>query len=83
MQPPIFRIFNPVTQGKKFDPEGTYTRRFVPELSEMPIQYLSCPWEAPATVLQEAGITLGKTYPLPIVDLAASRKRALDAFSTI
>jgi deoxyribodipyrimidine photo-lyase len=80
---PYFRIFNPVTQGKKFDPDGEYTRRYVPELSRMPIQYLFDPWEAPAEVLDRAGIALGDTYPNPVVDLKASRERALSAYQQI
>lgn len=77
---PYFRIFNPVTQGVKFDPEGEYTRRYVPELAALPDKYLFNPWDAPQTVLQEAGIVLGKTYPKPIVELKFSRERALRAF---
>ena len=51
---PYFRIFNPVTQGKKFDPEGLYVRRFVPELAEMPDKFIHNPWEAPSEVLSAA-----------------------------
>ena len=80
---PYFRIFNPVTQGKKFDPAGDYVRRHVPELADLPDKFVQCPWEAPDEVLEEAGIELGKTYPAPIVDLAESRQRALDAYATL
>jgi deoxyribodipyrimidine photo-lyase len=80
---PYFRIFNPVTQGKKFDPAGEYVRRHVPELADLPDKFVHCPWEAPDEVLAEAGIELGKTYPAPIVDLGESRQRALDAFASI
>jgi len=80
---PYFRIFNPITQGEKFDPSGTYTRRFVPELENLDQKYLFAPWKAPARVLQEAGIELGKTYPYPVVDLARSRARALDSFASL
>ena len=80
---PYFRIFNPVTQGQKFDPNGEYVRRFVPELSKIPDKFLHNPWEAPDNVLEYAGITLGDTYPKPIVDLKASRERALNAFKQI
>ncbi len=80
---PYFRIFNPVTQGQKFDPNGDYVRKYVPEISELPDKYLHSPWEAPANVLNMAGIRLGDTYPQPIVDLKASRERALDAFKAI
>ena len=80
---PYFRIFNPVLQGKKFDPDGTYVRKFVPELAAMPDKYLHNPWEAPADVLDEAGIEIGKDYPRPMVDLKKSRERALAAFSSL
>ena len=76
---PYFRIFNPVTQGQKFDKEGHYVRKFVPELANVPEKYLHSPWEAPSAVLAQAGVLLGKDYPKPIVDLKASRQRALDA----
>jgi len=78
---PYFRVFNPVLQGKKFDPDGTYVRRFVPELARLPESVIHAPWEAPALVLQAAGVRLGATYPAPIVDLAAGRDRALQAFA--
>ena len=80
---PYFRIFNPVTQGQKFDAEGEYTRRFVPELKDMPNKYLFNPWEAPDTVLKGAGVTLGKNYPKPVIDLKTSRNRALEAFQSL
>jgi deoxyribodipyrimidine photo-lyase len=80
---PYFRIFNPVTQGKKFDPAGDYVRHHVPEIAKLPDKFVHCPWEAPAEVLQEAAVELGKTYPAPIVDLAESRQRALDAYATL
>lgn len=80
---PYFRIFNPVTQGKKFDPEGLYVRRFIPELSQMPDKFIHTPWEAPAEVLDDAGVTLGDNYPEPLVDLKASRERALAAFKSL
>ena len=66
-------------QAGKFDPKGNYIRQFVPELAALPDRYLGAPWEAPADVLASAGITLGKSYPLPIVDHVAARNRALDA----
>jgi len=80
---PYFRIFNPVTQGEKFDPDGDYVREFVPELKDMPAKYIHSPWDAPNDVLQKAGVTLGDTYPAPIVDLKKSRQRALDAFTSL
>ncbi len=80
---PYFRVFNPTTQGQKFDAKGEYTRQFVPELKKLPHKFLFNPWEAPVKILQEAGITLGKDYPLPIVDLKSSRQRALSAYQKI
>ena len=80
---PYFRIFNPVTQGQKFDPNGDYVRRWVPELAALPTKYLHGPWEAPAAVLKDAGITLGETYPKPIVDHKEAREKALAAFEAI
>jgi deoxyribodipyrimidine photo-lyase len=75
---PWFRIFNPITQGKKFDPEGDYVRRWVPELAGLPARWIHEPWNAPPLELASAGITLGKDYPEPIVDHAAARQRFLD-----
>lgn len=80
---PFFRIFNPVLQGRKFDPKGAYVRRFLPELSRLPDRWIHAPWEAPEEVRAAAGVHLGKSYPRPIVDLAASRRRALDAFAAL
>lgn len=80
---PYFRIFNPVTQGRKFDPNGDYVRRYVPEVAGLPDRFVHSPWEAPDHALESAGLRLGKDYPRPIVDLAASRERALDAFNSL
>jgi deoxyribodipyrimidine photo-lyase len=80
---PYFRIFNPVTQGQKFDSDGCYVRRFVPEIASLPDKYLFSPWEAPEDVLKEAGVKLGVTYPEPIVNLKISREAALEAYKTI
>jgi len=80
---PYFRIFNPVTQGQKFDPGGDYTKKFVPELKNLANQYLFNPWEAPADVLEDAGVELGRNYPRPIVDLKESRITALEAFISL
>jgi deoxyribodipyrimidine photo-lyase len=74
---PYFRIFNPVSQGLKFDAGGEYVRRWVPELARMPAKYIHQPWQAPASVLSAAGVTLGESYPRPIVDHAAARRRFL------
>lgn len=80
---PYFRIFNPITQGEKFDPNGIYTRKFVPELRLLPDKYLFKPWTAPQKVLKASGVVLGKNYPKPIVDLLASRSRALEAYKNL
>jgi deoxyribodipyrimidine photo-lyase len=80
---PYFRIFNPILQGEKFDRAGDYVRQFVPELSGLPNKYIHKPFEAPEEVLKAAGVTLGETYPRPIVDRAAARKRALGALESI
>ena len=80
---PYFRIFNPMTQGEKFDPDGVYVRRWVPELAELPDNALMKPWEASDNELEAAGVTLGKTYPNPIVDHREARERALAAYETI
>jgi len=80
---PFFRIVNPVTQSSKFDARGEYLRRWIPELARLPDKCLHQPWRAPADVLQQAGVALGKTYPLPVVDHVAARQRALEAFQSI
>jgi deoxyribodipyrimidine photo-lyase len=80
---PYFRIFNPVLQGEKFDADGVYVRQWVPELARLPDAFIHCPWKASPLELKDAGIALGKTYPAPIVDHDAARKRALDALKTI
>ncbi len=80
---PYFRVFNPVLQGRKFDPKGDYVRRYVPELAKLDARHLHAPWEAPAEALKAAGITLGDTYPKPIVDHGHARQRALQAYQTI
>ena len=78
---PYFRVFNPVPQGEKFDPEGAYVHRYIPELATLDAKFIHRPWEAPATVLRAAGVALGETYPRPIVDHAFARKRALEAYA--
>jgi deoxyribodipyrimidine photo-lyase len=74
---PWFRIFNPVTQGAKFDPAGDYVRAWVPELALLPAKYIHAPWLAPAAVLAAAGVRLGTNYPRPIVDHVFARQRFL------
>ncbi|MCD8500307.1 MAG: FAD-binding domain-containing protein, partial [Gammaproteobacteria bacterium] len=80
---PYFRIFNPTTQGEKFDSQGTYTKKFLPELKRLPNKYLFQPWTAPTQILAASNIILGKTYPNPIVDLSISRKEALEAYQKL
>jgi deoxyribodipyrimidine photo-lyase len=80
---PYFRIFNPVTQSRKFDPGGAYLRRWLPELALLPDAALHAPWESDAQVLRRAGIQLGREYPLPETDLGISRQRALDRFAAL
>jgi deoxyribodipyrimidine photo-lyase len=77
---PFFRIFNPITQSEKFDKQGDYIRRFVPELTNMPAKYIHAPWLAPADILAVAGVEIGADYPAPIVDIKESREIALAAF---
>lgn len=77
---PYFRIFNPITQGEKFDPEGNYIRKWIPELASLPNQWIHRPWEAPPLILRQSGVILGKTYPYPILDHAKARIDALAAF---
>ena len=80
---PYFRVFNPVLQGKKFDPGGEYVRRWVPQLDRLPERWLHEPWNAPAKVLEEAGVVPGATYPLPVVEHGEARSAALEAFKSI
>jgi deoxyribodipyrimidine photo-lyase len=80
---PYFRVFAPVLQGQKFDADGAYVRRWVPELARLPSEYLHSPWEAAPEVLARAGVTLGHSYPRPIVDHARARADALAAFKSI
>lgn len=80
---PYFRIFNPVTQGEKFDPDGAYVRRWVPELAGLPDKSIHAPWTARPIELADAGVRLGADYPAPIVDHARARERALEAYAAI
>jgi deoxyribodipyrimidine photo-lyase len=80
---PYFRIFNPVLQGQKFDPEGGYVRRWVPELARLEPAHIHSPWLAPSDALAQAGVEIGRNYPAPIVDHAFARRRALEALSAI
>ena len=76
---PYFRVFNPIIQGQKFDPEGDYVRKWVPEIAKIPNKYIHEPWETPIGILEYAGVELGKDYPLPIIDHKKGRARALAA----
>lgn len=80
---PYFRIFNPVVQGEKFDPHGDYVRRWVPELARVPTRWVHKPWDAPASILADAGVKLGGNYPEPIVDHHSARIRALAALTKL
>ena len=80
---PYFRVFNPLLQGEKFDKQGLYVRKWLPEISKLPNKWIHKPWEAPKEVLQDAEVVLGKNYPKPIVGLMEGRDRALDAYEEI
>lgn len=80
---PYFRIFNPILQGRKYDPSGDYVRRWIPELAGLPDAVIHQPWQAAAVMLGAAGVRLGVDYPLPIVDHALARARALDAYRSL
>ncbi|PIC67510.1 deoxyribodipyrimidine photolyase [Sporosarcina sp. P16a] len=79
---PYFRVFNPILQAKKFDEEARYIKKWLPELTDMPVKYVFQPAEAPNDVLESAGVTIGTSYPAPIVDHQAARARALAAYDT-
>ena len=80
---PYFRIFNPVLQAEKFDPDGAYVRRWVPELARLEAPVIHSPWKASSEALTRAGVALGETYPQPIVDHGLARARALAAFASM
>jgi deoxyribodipyrimidine photo-lyase len=80
---PFFRIFNPVTQGEKFDAEGKYVKRWVKELIDLPAKYIHKPWTAPKDILDSSGVELGKTYPYPIIELSSSRISALKLYTSL
>jgi deoxyribodipyrimidine photo-lyase len=80
---PYFRIFNPVRQGERFDPEGMYIRRWLPELSKLPNRYIHRPWEAPGDVLKDSDVKLDDNFPRPMVDHFEARDLALAAYESI
>jgi deoxyribodipyrimidine photo-lyase len=80
---PYFRVFNPITQGEKFDPRGDYVRRWCPELGKLPVEWLHQPWQAPPEVLHHAGLRLGRDYPEPVINHGTAREVALEAFARI
>jgi deoxyribodipyrimidine photo-lyase len=80
---PYFRIFNPVSQGLRFDPEGAYVKRWVPELAALPASAVHAPWQAPPLALAAAGVTLGERYPFPIVEHATQRETCLAMFGAL
>ncbi len=78
---PFFRIFNPIIQAKKFDPNGIYIRNWIPELASVPVEYIHSPWELPLQLQTKFDVKIGKDYPAPIVDHAWARQRALSLYS--
>ena len=80
---PYFRIFNPVTQGEKFDPNGAYVRRWVPELARVPATHIHQPWTLPTSEQRRTGCIIGQTYPPPIVDHALACARVLAAYGAV
>lgn len=80
---PYFRVFNPVIQGRRFDPDGAYVRRWVPELARVPSRWVHEPWNAPPAILHEAGVKVGREYPEPVVDHREARDRALAAYAAV
>lgn len=80
---PYFRIFNPVSQGQKFDPDGAYVRRYLPELADVPTSFIHEPHKMSAQLQRQCGVQIGRDYPLPIVDHATQRKRALDLYAVV
>jgi deoxyribodipyrimidine photo-lyase len=80
---PYFRIFNPVSQSEKFDPQGRFIRRYVPELAALPDAALHAPWAARPIDLQAAGVVLGRDYPLPVVQHDEARRRTLERYAIV
>ena len=80
---PYFRVFNPVLQGEKFDPDGAYVRHWVPELQRLPAKLIHQPWRATPLELRSADVELGSTYPEPVIDHGKGRERALAAYAKL
>ena len=80
---PFFRIFNPMTQAQKFDNEGVYIRKYVPEIAKLPNKFIFSPWLADKQTLKDSNVELGNNYPFPIIDYTVSRNRALEEFKKI
>jgi deoxyribodipyrimidine photo-lyase len=80
---PYFRIFNPTSQGQKFDPDGAYVRHYLPELADVPDKYIHEPWKMPEQVQHAAGVRIGQNYPAPLVDHKAQRQRALELYKAV
>jgi deoxyribodipyrimidine photo-lyase len=80
---PYFRVFNPILQGEKFDPDRAYVSRWVPELARLPGSAIHRPWSATPLELAGAGVEFGKTYPRPVIDHRSGRERALEAYAKV
>ena len=80
---PYFRIFNPVTQSERFDPEGKFIRRYLPQLAKLPDELIHAPWEARPIDLESAGVTLGRNYPEPLVQHDAARAKTLERYAVV
>jgi deoxyribodipyrimidine photo-lyase len=78
---PYFRVFNPILQGEKFDKNGVYVKKWVPELAQLGVKFIHKPWQADSTTLTNAGVRLGDNYPLPVVEHKLAREQALSAYS--
>jgi deoxyribodipyrimidine photo-lyase len=80
---PYFRIFNPSSQGERFDPDGAYVKKYLPALANVPTKYIHAPWNMPVALQRSCGVIIGEAYPLPIVDHATQRVRALELYKAV